>query len=126
MLVADAKPGTRVRVIDRVGYDNGVITDMGVYQGSHGYTFVRCKFVMADGYVHEDGWSPGALEVVEEAKSEDPRTPEKIYADTVDELLHTYAGNLKSAMDRGTMAWPYSHIGIFAEFLMEYEKIDKP
>lgn len=56
----------------------------------------------------------------------DPRTPEKQYADSVDALLHEYAEKMRKGFDGGTMAWPYSHLGLLAEFLMEYNEIEKP
>jgi hypothetical protein len=59
-------------------------------------------------------------------KSEDPRTPEARYGDEVDALLHEYAEKMRKGFDGGTMAWPYSHLGLLAEFLMEYNEIEKP
>lgn len=44
-------------------------------------------------------------------------------ASNVDELIHRYATDLRKAIDHGTMVAPYSEIGIFANFLMEYKRI---
>lgn len=62
----------------------------------------------------------------ENAVADDPRTPEKQHFDSVDDLLRKYADKLDRAIVNGTMAYPYSHLGIFAEFLMEFEKLEKP
>lgn len=64
--------------------------------------------------------------VEDNVKSEDPRTPEARYGDEVDALLHEYAEKMRKGFDGGTMAWPYSHLGLLAEFLMEYNEIEKP
>lgn len=81
--------------------------------------------VFDDGFV--DILSASNLEPYTEdgpVKPEDPRTPEKRYSDNVDELLRAGAERLKNSMD--TMVYPYSHIGFLAEFLRDFEKIEKP
>ena len=44
-------------------------------------------------------------------------------ASAVDELVRKYATDLLKAIDDGTMAKPYSEIGIFADFLIEYRRL---
>lgn len=46
-------------------------------------------------------------------------------ASNVDELIHRYATRLRKAVDEGTLVAPYSEIGIFASFLMDYKRISK-
>jgi hypothetical protein len=70
----------------------------------------------------------GNVDLVEPAdsKTEDPRTPETVYADSVDELFRRYAKRLDKGIHQKTLVYPYSHIGILAEFLMEYNRLEKP
>ena len=60
------------------------------------------------------------------AKSEDPRTDAKRYNDSVDDLLRSYAEKMKKGFDNETMVYPYSHLGLLAEFLMDFQKLEKP
>lgn len=46
-------------------------------------------------------------------------------ASDVDELIHKYATDLRKAIDEGTMVAPYSEIGIFASFLMDYKALSE-
>lgn len=126
LLRSDARMGARVKYVSNLQPNRtntyGVINS--AVEGAYEEFVVTVLF--DDGAQRSCYLSSLELAHDELVAVEDPRTPEKQYADSVDALLHEYAEKMRKGFDGGTMAWPYSHLGLLAEFLMDFERIEKP
>jgi hypothetical protein len=126
MKKSDARMGVRVRYVGR--WQSDVRDLCGTVNSAVQETYdEECVSVLFDNNEERSCFLSSLELLANEAKAEeDPRTPEKQYADSVDALLHEYAEKMRKGFDGGTMAWPYSHLGLLAEFLMDYNNINKP
>jgi hypothetical protein len=79
------------------------------------HTHIRLDDERPDGYgMTSFYWRTEGLRLVQQPKVKDATA-----------LIEEYAKRLRKGIDEGTMVAPYSEIGIFASFLMDYHNLEE-